>query len=63
MIGVGAAFDFFSGEKRHAPVFMQQLGLEWFFRLLSDPRRLWKRYLIHNPRFIYFFTKQLFYRH
>ena len=59
MIGVGAAFDFFSGRKKHAPRWMQRLGLEWFFRLASDPRRLWKRYLKHNPRFLYFFGKQI----
>ncbi|MEA1901327.1 MAG: WecB/TagA/CpsF family glycosyltransferase [Thermodesulfobacteriota bacterium] len=58
MIGVGAAFDFFSGRKKHAPRWMQRAGLEWFFRLSSDPRRLWKRYLKHNPRFVYFFLRQ-----
>ena len=59
MIGVGAAFDFFSGRKKHAPRWMQKNGLEWLYRLGSDPRRLWKRYLKHNPRFIYHFGKQL----
>lgn len=59
MIGVGAAFDFFSGQKKHAPKWMQNVGLEWVFRLFSDPRRLWKRYLKHNPRFVYYFLKQL----
>lgn len=59
MIGVGAAFDFFSGRKTHAPLWMQKSGLEWLYRLASDPRRLWKRYLKHNPRFIWFFGKQL----
>jgi len=58
MIGVGAAFDFFSGRKKHAPLWMQKNGLEWLYRLASDPRRLWKRYLKHNPRFIYHFGKQ-----
>lgn len=60
MIGVGAAFDFFSGRKKHAPRWMQQAGLEWLFRLASDPGRLWKRYLKHNPRFIYHFGRQYF---
>lgn len=60
MIGVGAAFDFFSGEKKHAPRWMQKAGLEWIFRLASDPKRLWKRYLKHNPRFIYYLLKQLY---
>jgi N-acetylglucosaminyldiphosphoundecaprenol N-acetyl-beta-D-mannosaminyltransferase len=52
MIGVGAAFDFHAGAKRQAPRWMQNIGLEWFFRLVSEPRRLWRRYLYHNPRFI-----------
>ena len=58
MIGVGAAFDFFSGRKKHAPRWMQQVGLEWFFRLCSEPVRLWKRYLKQNPRFIWYFLRQ-----
>ena len=52
MIGVGAAFDFFSGRIRQAPPWMQQLGLEWCYRIIQDPKRLWRRYLIHNPRFL-----------
>ncbi len=52
LIGVGAAFDFLSGRKRQAPRWMQRAGLEWLFRLLSEPRRLWRRYLINNPIFI-----------
>ncbi len=59
-IGVGAAFDFFSGQKKHAPLWMQWAGMEWIFRLASDPKRLWKRYLKHNPRFIYYILKQLY---
>jgi len=59
MLGVGAAFDFISGRKSHAPKWLQYLGLEWMFRLCSEPGRLWKRYLIQNPRFIFFFVKQL----
>ncbi len=59
MIGVGAAFDFFSGRKRHAPRWVQKAGLEWLFRLASDPCRLWKRYLKHNPRFVWHFGRQL----
>ena len=51
MIGVGAAFDFHAGTLRQAPAWMQQRGLEWLFRLCLEPRRLWKRYLKHNPRF------------
>jgi N-acetylglucosaminyldiphosphoundecaprenol N-acetyl-beta-D-mannosaminyltransferase len=52
MLGVGAAFDFHAGVKKQAPVWMQNVGLEWLFRLITEPRRLWKRYLYHNPRFI-----------
>jgi N-acetylglucosaminyldiphosphoundecaprenol N-acetyl-beta-D-mannosaminyltransferase len=52
MIGVGAAFDFHAGIKPQAPPWMQQIGLEWLFRLSTEPRRLWKRYLYHNPRFV-----------
>jgi N-acetylglucosaminyldiphosphoundecaprenol N-acetyl-beta-D-mannosaminyltransferase len=59
MLGVGAAFDFISGSKSHAPKWMQYAGLEWLFRLCSEPGRLWKRYLMQNPRFIFFFLKQL----
>ena len=52
MLGVGAAFDFHSGIKSQAPAWMQNAGLEWFFRFLNEPLRLWRRYLWHNPRFI-----------
>jgi len=52
MVGVGAAFDFHAGVKPQAPAWMQKVGLEWLFRLFIEPRRLWRRYLYHNPRFI-----------
>jgi N-acetylglucosaminyldiphosphoundecaprenol N-acetyl-beta-D-mannosaminyltransferase len=52
MIGVGAAFDFHSGRVVQAPRWMQRSGLEWLFRLASEPRRLWKRYLVNNPLFV-----------
>ena len=55
MIGVGAAFDFISGNKKSAPRWMQKSGFEWIFRLISEPRRLWKRYLVHNTRFVIYF--------
>lgn len=58
LIPVGAAFDFHSGAKPQAPLWMQRSGLEWLFRLLSEPRRLWKRYLINNPRFVWLIAKQ-----
>ena len=59
MLGVGAAFDFHTGRVRQAPRWMQVAGLEWVFRLLMDPRRLWKRYAKHNPRFMALFLLQL----
>lgn len=52
LIGVGAAFDFHSGRVRQAPRWMQRSGLEWFFRLCTEPRRLGPRYLKTNPRFV-----------
>lgn len=57
-LGVGAAFDFLAGAKRQAPALMQRAGLEWLFRLATEPRRLWKRYLRHNPRFVVLFGAQ-----
>ncbi len=51
MLGVGAAFDFLAGTKPQAPRWMQRSGLEWLFRLVTEPRRLWRRYLRQNPRF------------
>lgn len=53
MVGVGAAFDFHAGLKKQAPRWVQQSGLEWMFRLVTEPRRLWKRYLRNNPLFVY----------
>jgi N-acetylglucosaminyldiphosphoundecaprenol N-acetyl-beta-D-mannosaminyltransferase len=59
MLGVGAAFDFHTGRVRQAPHWMQVTGLEWVFRLLMEPRRLWRRYAKHNPRFVGLFLMQL----
>ncbi|CAM3382781.1 WecB/TagA/CpsF family glycosyltransferase [Rhodothermus bifroesti] len=59
MVGVGAAFDFHAGRIRQAPFWLQQMGLEWFFRLLMEPRRLWRRYVRHNPRFVVLVGRQL----
>lgn len=59
MIGVGAAFDFIAKTKPQAPIWMQQNGLEWLFRLITEPRRLWSRYLLNNPRFIILVTIQI----
>jgi N-acetylglucosaminyldiphosphoundecaprenol N-acetyl-beta-D-mannosaminyltransferase len=62
LIGVGAAFDFHAGLKKQAPRWMQRNGLEWFFRLLMEPRRLWRRYLINNPQFVWLVLLQAFNR-
>lgn len=59
MLGVGAAFDFLAGTKPQAPRWMMAAGLEWLFRLVCEPRRLWRRYAKHNPRFVTLFAMQL----
>ena len=59
MLGVGAAFDFVAGTIPQAPRWMMNLGCEWLFRFATEPRRLWKRYLKHNPRFVVLFLWQL----
>ena len=57
MVGVGAAFDFIAGTKPQAPLWIRKVGLEWLFRLCCEPRRLWKRYLIGNTRFLLLLLK------
>jgi len=57
-LGVGAAFDFIAGTKRGAPKWVQKIGLEWLWRLIHEPRRLWKRYLIGNTIFIWLVLKE-----
>lgn len=59
LVGVGAAFDFISGRQAQAPHWMQRSGLEWLFRLVREPGRLWRRYLVYNPKFLYHLTLQL----
>ena len=58
MIGVGAAFDFHAGLKAQAPRWMQRSGLEWSFRLATEPGRLWRRYLVNNPWFVWKVVRQ-----
>ena len=58
LIGVGAAFDIHSGLKPEAPTWVQHSGFQWLFRLLLEPRRLWRRYLINNPLFVLRFVQQ-----
>lgn len=59
MLGVGAAFDFHTGRLRQAPRWLQRVGLEWLFRLAMEPGRLWKRYLVNNPLFLWHIGLQL----
>lgn len=57
LVGVGAAFDFLSGHKRQAPRWVQRAGLEWLFRWMQEPRRLWPRYSQY-PRFVWLVLKE-----
>ena len=59
IVGVGAAFDFLAGLVPQAPPWLQKRGLEWAYRLAQEPRRLWRRYLRYNPRFVAAFARQL----
>ena len=59
MLGVGASFDFYAGNVKESPEWMGKLGLEWLFRLTQEPKRLWRRYLILNPRFMWLAAMQL----
>jgi len=56
-MGVGGSFDVLSGMIRRAPIWMQQCGLEWFYRFLQEPRRMWKRYLVTNSAFLWMLLK------
>lgn len=58
VLAVGAAFDFHAGMLDQAPRWMQDRGLEWFYRLLKEPRRLWQRYLVLNPRYVWAVVRQ-----
>jgi len=53
MLGVGASFDFFAGNVKESPEWLGGLGLEWLYRLTQEPKRLWRRYLVLNPRFMW----------
>lgn len=59
LIGIGAAFNFHAGTVDQAPRWIMSCGLEWLYRLFKEPRRLWRRYLLGNPRFVYLAGKQL----
>lgn len=59
MLGVGAGFDFHAGTIKRAPKWMQNCGLEWLYRLSQDPKRLWKRYVVTNTKFLFLIEKEL----
>ena len=59
MLGVGASFDFYAGNVKESPAWLGKFGLEWLFRLTQEPKRLWRRYLILNPRFLWLCAMQL----
>jgi N-acetylglucosaminyldiphosphoundecaprenol N-acetyl-beta-D-mannosaminyltransferase len=59
MVGIGAAVDFLAGSKKRAPIWMQHIGLEWFYRFIQEPRRLFKRYIVLNSRFILMVIRQI----
>ena len=56
---IGAVFDFYAGTVKRAPLWWQQHSLEWFYRLLMEPRRMWRRYIIGNAKFLYYIYKEL----
>ncbi|WP_310993454.1 WecB/TagA/CpsF family glycosyltransferase [Aequorivita marina] len=60
IMGVGGSFDVVSGKTKRAPVWMQNAGLEWFYRFAQEPKRMWKRYLVGNSKFIYLVMKERF---
>ena len=61
IMGVGGSFDVIAGEINRAPIFLQEIGFEWFYRFLQEPKRMWRRYLIGNAKFIYLiFCKRFF---
>ena len=58
IMGVGGSFDVISGKTKRAPIFLQQVGLEWLYRFLQEPKRMWRRYLVGNIKFIFLIFKQ-----
>lgn len=60
IMGVGGTFDIVAGKTRRAPVFLQRIGMEWFFRVLQEPGRMWKRYLVTNTRFLLLAIPEIF---
>ncbi|WP_298792860.1 WecB/TagA/CpsF family glycosyltransferase [uncultured Allomuricauda sp.] len=60
IMGVGGSFDVVAGKVKRAPLFMQKVGLEWFYRFIQEPKRMWKRYLIGNTKFIIMVFRERF---
>ncbi|WP_293297950.1 WecB/TagA/CpsF family glycosyltransferase [Allomuricauda sp.] len=60
IMGVGGSFDVVAGKVKRAPIWMQNAGLEWFYRFMQEPKRMWKRYLIGNSKFIFLVLKERF---
>ncbi|KJY86748.1 MULTISPECIES: WecB/TagA/CpsF family glycosyltransferase [Vibrio] len=60
VMGVGGTFDVVAGKVNRAPVWMQNAGLEWFYRVIQEPRRMWKRYLVTNSKFAFLLLKERF---
>lgn len=58
VMGVGGSFDVVAGKTKRAPLWMQKAGLEWFYRFIQEPRRMWKRYLVGNSKFIWMVIKE-----
>ena len=62
IMGVGGSFDVIAGKVKRAPLWMQKTGLEWFYRFLQEPKRMWKRYLVGNTKFLWLVVKNYFKR-
>ena len=62
IMGVGGSFDVVAGEVKRAPIWMQKVGMEWFYRFIQEPKRMWKRYLIGNSKFIGLVVREKFSR-
>ena len=60
IMGVGGSFDVVAGKVKRAPIWMQKNGLEWFYRFIQEPKRMWKRYLVGNSKFILLVLKEKF---
>lgn len=62
-MGVGGSFDIVAGRTKRAPLWMQESGMEWFYRILQEPRRMWKRYAKTNPKFVWMVLKEIYKKH